>query len=84
MTWVHDEDVDGDVEPGAGIGSEVVREGLDRAGVCVAAGAPRQGRGRGVRVWRIRHRAAAAASVSHPDQGGSSHQEGWKRKGSIT
>ena len=67
-TWVHDEDVEGDVEPGVGIGSAVAGEGLDWAGVSVMAGAPHRGRGRGVRGWRIRHRAAATASVSHPDE----------------
>ena len=41
-TWVHDEDVEGDVEPGAGIGSVMAGEGLDRAGVCVMVGAPRR------------------------------------------
>ena len=41
-TWVHDEDIDGDVEPGAGIGSKVVGDGLDQTGVCVVAGAPCQ------------------------------------------
>ena len=41
-TWVHDEDVEGDVEPGAEIGSVMAGEGLDRAGVSVMAGAPRR------------------------------------------
>ena len=42
MTWVHDEDVEGDVESAVGIVSKVVGSGLDRAGVGAVAGKPRQ------------------------------------------